>query len=138
VEAEMLARESLCIRTRVCDNDRVNVGPSCDLLARILTSQGSKGDEPMELFKRCLAIDIKNEGPDGANTAVSNLNLSIFYHQLAEIQQETQRRVEYLRLSKSKCEETVRINTMIYGFNDPQTIGASSQLSIISRKLSEA
>mmetsp|Transcript_23972 Transcript_23972/g.23015 ORF Transcript_23972/g.23015 Transcript_23972/m.23015 type:complete len:135 (+) Transcript_23972:2-406(+) len=134
----MLARESLRIRTRVCGNDQVNVGPSCDLLARILTSQGNIGDEPMELFERCLAIDIKNEGPDGANTAISNFNLGIFYHRLADTQQEIQRHAEYLCLSKSKFEEAVRIYTKIFGLDDPQTTRASSQLSIISLKLSEA
>jgi tetratricopeptide (TPR) repeat protein len=138
VKAEMLARESLRIRTRIYGNDHVNVGVSCGLLARILISQDNMVDETMELFERSHTIITKNNGPDGINTAISNFNLGNFYHQLADEQQETQRRVEYLCLSKSKFEEAVRIYTKIFGLDDPQTTRASSQLSIISLKLSEA
>jgi tetratricopeptide (TPR) repeat protein len=138
VKAEVLARESLRIRTRVYGNNQVNVGHSCDLLARILVSQDNLGDETMELFERALANDTKNSGPDGTNTAAANVNLGLFYFQLADTQQEIQRNIEYLRLSKSKYEEAVRIYTKIVGLENPQTIKASSMLSIISRKLSEA
>jgi tetratricopeptide (TPR) repeat protein len=138
VKAEMLARVSLCIKTRIYGNVHVDVGLNCDLLARILTSQGNLGDETMELFKRTLANDTKNHGPDGTTTAAANVNLGTFYFQLADTQQETQRNVEYLRLSKSKSEEAVRIYTKIFGPNNPQTVKASSQLSIITRKLSDA
>jgi tetratricopeptide (TPR) repeat protein len=138
VKAEMLARESLRIRTFLYDNDHVYVGFSCSLLAHILVSQGNLGNETMGLFERALANDIKNHGSDGTNTAISNLNLGAFYHKLADKQQISRRIVEYLCLSKSKLEEAVRIYTKVFGPDNPQTIEASSYLSFISRKLSEA
>jgi tetratricopeptide (TPR) repeat protein len=138
VKAEMLARESLRIRTRIHGNDHVNGGLSCSFLARILVSQGNLGDETMELLERALAITTKNNGPDGTNTAISNVHLGAFYHKLADKQQISRRKVEYLCLSKSKLEEAVRVYTKIFGLDNPQTIDNSSYLSFISRKLSEA
>jgi tetratricopeptide (TPR) repeat protein len=138
VEAEILARESLRIRTRLYDNDHVNVGVSCHLLGVILMSQYNLGDETMELFERSLANDTKNHGPDGTDTALSNLNLGVFYCELTDRQQNNERKIVYLHLSKAKSEEAVRIFTKIFGPNNPQTKEASSQLSIITRKLSEA
>jgi tetratricopeptide (TPR) repeat protein len=138
VKAEMLARESLRIRTRIYGNDHVNVGLSCHLLGGILMSQVNLGDETMELLERSLAIITKNGGPDGINSAAANLNLGAFYDQLADRQQNDERKIVYLHLSKAKYEEAVRIYTKIFGPNNPQSIGASSTLSIISPKLSEA
>jgi tetratricopeptide (TPR) repeat protein len=138
VKGEMLARESFRIRTRVCGNDDVNIGLSCSLLARILMSQDNLGDETMELFERALANNIKNGGPDGTNTAASNVNLGVIYDKLANRQQISRRKIVYLNLSKSKFEEAVRINTKIFGPDNPQSIEASSALSIILRRLSEA
>jgi tetratricopeptide (TPR) repeat protein len=138
VEAEILARESLRIRTHIYGNDHVNVGASCHLLGGILISQDNLGDETMELLERSLANDIKNYGLDGTNTAICNLNLGVFYDQLADRQQNDERKIVYLHLSEAKFEEAVRIYTKIFGPNNSQTIEASSALSIISRKLSEA
>jgi tetratricopeptide (TPR) repeat protein len=138
VKAEALARESLRIRTHVYGNDNVNVGLSCDLLAHILMSQGNLGDETMELLERSLANNTKNYGSDGTNTAISNFNLGNFYHHLADRQQIVPTKVEYLCLSKSKSEEAVRLYTKLFGPDNPKTIKASSKLSIILRKLSEA
>jgi tetratricopeptide (TPR) repeat protein len=138
VKAEMLARESLRIRTRVYGNDHIIVGLSCDLLGHTLMSQGNLGDETMELFERSLANHSKNYGSDESNIAISNFNLGNFYHQLADTQKISRRKVEYLCLSKSKFEEAVRIYTKIFGTDNPQTIEASSLLSIISLKLSMA
>jgi tetratricopeptide (TPR) repeat protein len=138
VKAEMLARESLRIRTHIYSNDHVNVGLSCSLLARLLVSQGNPGDETMELLEFSLANDTNNYGPDGSNTATSNFNLGLFYNHLADRQQNDERKIVYFHLLKSKFEEAVQIYTKIFGPNNPQTIDASSQLSIISRKLSEA
>jgi tetratricopeptide (TPR) repeat protein len=138
VKAEMLARESLRIRTRIYSNDHVHIGLSCSLLARILMSQGNLGDETMELFERSLVNDTKNNGPDGTNTAISNVNLGAFYDQLANRQQNDERKMACLHLSKSKFEEAVRIYTKIFGPDNPQSIEASSRLSIILRRISEA
>jgi tetratricopeptide (TPR) repeat protein len=138
VKAEMLARESIRIRTRLYGNDHINVGINYNLLGHILMSQDNYGDETMELLERSLAIITNNDGPDGTNTALSNLNLGVFYDQLSERQQNDERKIAYLHLSKAKSEEAVRIYTKIFGPNNPQTIEASSMFSIILRKLSEA
>jgi len=138
VKAEMLARESLRIRTRAYGNNHVNVGISCHLLGGILMSQNNLGNKTMELFERSLANDTKYYGPNVTNTAISNFNLGLFYHRLAYKQQIARREIEYLCLSKSKYEEAARIYTKIYGSDNQQTIGASSKLSLISRRLSEA
>jgi tetratricopeptide (TPR) repeat protein len=134
VKSEMLARESLRIRTRIYGNDHIELGISCSLLARILVSQDNIGNETIELFERSLITDTMCFGLDGINTAISNYNLGAFYHQLAD----TQQNVEYLRRSKSTFKEAVRIYSKIFGPDNPQTIEASSKLSIISRELSEA
>jgi hypothetical protein len=42
-------------------------------------SQGKLGNETKELLERFLAISIKNEGPDGINTAAANANLCFFF-----------------------------------------------------------
>jgi tetratricopeptide (TPR) repeat protein len=138
VKAEMLARESLRIRTRVYGNDNVNLGLTCSLLARILMSQDNLGDEKMELFERALANDTKHYGPDGTNVAIHNFNLGNFYHCLADKQQIAQRETEYLCLSKSKFGEAVRIYTKINSPHNQRTTSASSKLSIVSCRLSEA
>jgi hypothetical protein len=138
VKAEMLVIESLRIRTRIYGNDHKNVGHCCNLLARILVSQGNLGNETKELFERSHAIITMNYGPNGTNTGAFNFNLGAFYHKLVKTQQKTQRKIEYLLLSKLKYVESVRIWTKIYGPDHPQTMMASSQLSIILRELSEA
>jgi tetratricopeptide (TPR) repeat protein len=138
VKAEMLARESLRIRTRIYVNDHIEVGLSYDLLARILMSHDNLGDETMELLERSLAVSTKNYGPDAINTAISNSNLGAFYHRLADEQQNSQRKIEYLFRSNSIFKEVLRIYSKTFGPDNPQTIEASSQISIISHKLSEA
>jgi tetratricopeptide (TPR) repeat protein len=137
VKAEMLARESLRIRTLIYGKDHVHVGPSCDLLARILRSQDNLGDETMELFERSLANDTKYYGPNGTDAATSNFNLGNFYHHLANKQQIVRREIEYLYLSKSKYVAAVRIYTKIFGPDNTKTINAWSGLSLVFRKLYE-
>jgi hypothetical protein len=138
VKAEMLTRETIRIYTRIYNNDHINMGLSCTLLARILLSQGKLGNETMELFERSLVNDTKCFGPFFINLTSSNFNFGIFYHKLADTQQNAQKRKEYLSLSKSKFEEAVRIWTKIFGPDKPQTIEASYLLFIISLELSEA
>jgi tetratricopeptide (TPR) repeat protein len=137
VKAEMLVRESLRIRTRTYGNGNINVASSCGLLASILMSQGKLGNETMELFERSLANDTKHYGPDGTNTAISNFNFGNFYLHLANKQQISRRKVEHLHLSKSKYEEAVRIYTKVFDPDNPQTINASSALSLVLHKLYE-
>jgi hypothetical protein len=83
VRAEMLARESLRIRTLLDGNNHYCVGESIGLLANILRSQGNLGDEVRTLYERSLAIHSKHEGPH-TNTAICNIHLGQFYLQRAE------------------------------------------------------
>jgi hypothetical protein len=138
VKAEMLARESLRILIQLFDNNHPHVGISNGLLGNILQSQGNLGNETKELFERSLAINIKSDGPDGLNTAVANDNFGNFYEKKAESQQTAEIQKEYLHLSQSKYKEALRIYATTLGPDNPKTVQASSLLSSISRKLSEA
>jgi tetratricopeptide (TPR) repeat protein len=137
VKAEMLARESLRIRTRIFHNDNQSIGMSTSLLANILLSQGNLGNETKELFERSLAIYTKSGGPDGINTAVANGNMGDFYHQLAALQQTAATKREYLCLSQSKYKEAMRIYIKAFGPDNPETIRETSRLSFVSSKLLE-
>jgi hypothetical protein len=86
LKAEELAREALRIRSLIYISADDRIGGSCDLLARILQSQGKFEDETQGLFERALAICIRNEGPYGVNTAISNINIGNYYLQFARIQ----------------------------------------------------
>jgi hypothetical protein len=140
VKAEMLVRESYRIRIGLRGGDRVDidVGHSCDLLGSILASQGKLDNETMELFERSSAVNIKNYGLDGTNTANSIVNFGMFYQLLAGKQQNTEKRLEYLRLSKSKYDEAIRIYIKNFGLNSPQTMMASRRSSNISCLMSVA
>jgi hypothetical protein len=138
VRAEMLARESLRIRTQLYGNDHHRVGESIGLLAAILIKQGNLENEVKELCERSLAIHVKQEGPDGVSTSIGNSNLGIFHRQLAGTDLSTDERKEHLRLSVSHFTEALRINTKIFGPDHHDTIDVASDLSIISRTLSEA
>jgi hypothetical protein len=138
VKAEMLARESLRIRARLYCSNHLYVGFSMGLLGGVLRRQGNVGDEVRELYERALAIKVKYDGPDGGNTAVSNLNLGYFHNQVSQSNLSASKRKEHLSLSKSYFEEALRIYTKIFGPDHPDTIGAASHLSMISLELSEA
>jgi tetratricopeptide (TPR) repeat protein len=137
-KAEKLARESFRIRTRLYGGDHANVGASASLLARVLQAQGKLGIETKQLYEHSLAIFVKNFGPEGLNTAVSYHNLGIFHHQQAETSQSAGKRNEHLSLSVSKFNEVLRIYTKLFGPGHPNTVQASSELSTIAHKLSEA
>jgi hypothetical protein len=79
----MLASESLRIRAQLFGNDDYIVGESITLLANILKKQSNMGDDVKELDERSLAIDVKNEGPDGVNASIGNTNLGHFDEELA-------------------------------------------------------
>jgi hypothetical protein len=137
VKAEMLARESLRIRSRFYDAHHALVAMSIGLLASILQAQGNLGSETKELHERSLAIDIRNCGSEGVNTAVSNYNMGDFYHLRAQVSETAQTKKDNLQLSESKYKESLRINAVVFGPDHRDTVRDSSQLSIISRKLSE-
>jgi tetratricopeptide (TPR) repeat protein len=138
VRAEMLARESLRIRSQLYDNDHYCVGDSIALLANILRMQGNLGAEVKELFERSLAIDVKHEGLDGVNTSISNKNLGGFYEELAFTDLTSEERKEHLCLSESYYSEALRINTKIFGPAHHDTIKAASELLKVSHALLEA
>jgi hypothetical protein len=61
-----------------------------------------------------------------------------FFNLRAEESQTAEANKIHLQLAESKYKESLRIKTVIFGPDHPKTIRASSTLSIISRKLSEA
>jgi tetratricopeptide (TPR) repeat protein len=138
VKAEKLVRESLRIRTRLHGGDHAQVGISSSILAHILQAQGKLKIETKELYERSLAIITKNYGSEGINTAASNFNLGDFYYQQAVESLSIGILKERLSLSLSKFNEALRINTKLFGPDHPDTVKASSQLSIVTRELSEA
>jgi hypothetical protein len=138
VGAEMLARESLRIRTQIYSNGHQRVGGSIALLAGILKKQGNLGAEVKELFERSLAIEVKHEGPDGVNTSISNTNLGYYHEELAFTDLTSEEKKEHLHLSKSYYTEALRIKTKIFGPANHKTINAASNVSKITRTLSEA
>jgi tetratricopeptide (TPR) repeat protein len=138
VKAEKLTRESLRIRSRLYDAYHINVGYSSCLLATILQSQGHLGSETQELHERSLAIDIKHFGSEGVHNATSNHNMGNFFNLRAEESQSAEAKKIHLKLAESKYKESLRIKSEVFGPDYPRTIRASSTLSIISLKLSEA
>jgi hypothetical protein len=138
VKAEKLIRESLHIRSYLYDAHHHLFGMTLGLLANILQAQGNLGSETEELHERALAIHIKNFGSEEVNTAFSNYNIGNFYYLRAQASPTAETKKYHLQLSKSKYKESLRILIVVFGPDNPRTISASSQLSIISRKLSEA
>jgi tetratricopeptide (TPR) repeat protein len=125
VKAEKLVRESLRIRSHLYDAHHQYLGISVSLLARILQSQG---------YERALAIDLKNYGSEGINTAISSFNMGDFYSLRAYKSQTT---VTHLLLSESMYKESLRIYTNLYGPDHPHSVRTSSRLYFTSRQLSE-
>jgi tetratricopeptide (TPR) repeat protein len=130
-KAEVLARESLRIRTQLND-DGADTGVSVKLLAFILDSQYKQGDETTELYERILAIDTKHGGPDGMNTAISNVALGDYYHRLAKGDRTSYARNEHQDISIRKYKEALRIFTKVFGPDNPRSREVLSTLSIIS------
>jgi tetratricopeptide (TPR) repeat protein len=137
VKSEELAREALRLRILIFGHQHSDVGASCLLLAEILQSQGILGDETSGLYKRALAIAIRNEGPDGFNDAIGNGNLAGFYHRLARIQPTYKSKRTHLLTSKSYYEESQRIWSKIDGPTHPRTVEATSGLNTVLRELSQ-
>jgi hypothetical protein len=135
-KAEELARESLRIGTLIYGGNHTNVGLSCDLLANILREQMKLGDETKVLYARYIAISIRNDGSDGANTATGNFNIANFYRVLALIQPTVDSKQAKLILAKSHFVESLRIYTKIYGSTHPKSLDAASALAIVLSDIS--
>jgi hypothetical protein len=136
LKAEELAREALRIRSLKHNSDDDRIGASCNLLARILQSQGKFEDETKGLFERSLAIFIRREGPDGINNAISNINSGNYYYELARRQPTVDTKRKYFLISKLHIEEGFRIRTKILGPTHPNTVQAASILSDVISALS--
>jgi tetratricopeptide (TPR) repeat protein len=136
VRAEMLVRESLRINSQLFCHDNESIGASVDLLASILRSQGKLGHETKELHERSLATETKHHGADGLKTAVANTNIGVFYYKLTQQERSSKTIIEHLRLSLSHHKEAMRIYTKIFGPDNPRTMKALSNVSILSSILS--
>jgi hypothetical protein len=130
IKAEGLARESICIKDRL-HGARIDVGRNCRLLAKILEKQGELGDETKELLERSLAIFTRNEGPDGANTAIVNSSVGSFHYQLAMRCSTGHSKRTQLLLAKSYLDEAIRIETKTRNPTHPNRVAAASSLSTI-------
>jgi hypothetical protein len=137
MKAEMLARESLRIRTLIYGRDHNLVEMSCNLLANILRSQGNLGDETRGLYEHSLVLSIRNHGPDGLNTAIRNKNLGYFYSMLAGKQPTVDAKRTQQLLSKSCYENALRIYSKIYSPTHSDTVNTSSLLTAVLRELSQ-
>jgi tetratricopeptide (TPR) repeat protein len=137
IKAEKLAGESLHIRTQLNGPDHDRVGLSNILLAKILKVQGKLGDETKELLERALAIHIRNEGPDGPNTAAATINIGRLYYQLAMTQTIVGTKRIQLLLAKSSFQEASHIGTKIYSPTHPDRVGVAPLLSAVLNELSK-
>jgi hypothetical protein len=138
VRAEMLARESLRIRSRLYSHDNECIGTCASLLSGILLAQGKVDHETKELIERTIAIYTKHCGVDGANTAFAYTILGNFYYDKSEARATNLTKKKCLSLSIIQYKEALRIYTKLFGPNNPKTKGLSSSLRDILRELSEA
>jgi tetratricopeptide (TPR) repeat protein len=137
IKAEGLAREAIRILDKLHDVHISKVsGIFCLLLAKILWRQGKLGDETKELFERSLAICVRDEGPDGVNTALANSHTGQFHYQVAMTSSIVHTKRTQLLLAKSYLDEAVRIESKIHDPKHPKRVMAASLLSIILRELS--
>jgi hypothetical protein len=134
-KAEELARESLRIASLVKDSNHYRVGMACNLLANIFMGQGKLGDETRGLHERCLAIFIRNKGPDGSDAAVGNYNLGLFYGKLAGVQTTVDSEQKQLLLSKAYYKESQQIRLKMYGPTHPDTVASASKLATVVSEL---
>jgi tetratricopeptide (TPR) repeat protein len=134
-KAEELAREALRIKTISYSSENHAASKSCDLSAQILSAQNDFGDKTRVLFQRCLAIFVRNEGPNEFNTALANLRIGRFYYQLSRIQTAVDSFRAQLPLAQSHFEESLRIYLKIHGPSYPPAVSTSEQLAEVLRHL---
>lgn len=139
VKAEKLARESLRIRIQLYDSEHFKIGDCSFLLARILQSRKDLGDETRDLFIRALGIFTRNEGPDGSNTAEGNIRVGEYYYQLFKLLElkeentveESLEVIKLLFLAKKHLGEGCRIESLLYGHDNPSTYEAVDLLAAV-------
>jgi hypothetical protein len=133
IKAEGLAREAIRIRFQLLDS---GIGGYYMLLAKILLKQKNFGDETRDSYERSLADFIRNEGPDGVNTAAGNTEFGRFYYQFAIEQSIVHTKRTQLLLANSYLDEAVRIEIKIHSQTHPNRVAAASLLSIVLNELS--
>jgi hypothetical protein len=136
IKAEGLAREAIRIINKLHDVHMSRASACYLLLAKILLTQGKLGDETKKLFERSLGICIRNEGPDGANTAVVNHDICQFHYKIAMTSSTAHTKQTQLLLAKSYCDEAIRIEIKIHNPTHPNRVIAVSLLSAVLRELS--
>jgi hypothetical protein len=137
IKAEGLVRESIRIRSLIFGSGHSLEGIGCILLARILRLQQKLGDETKDQLERSLAVFMRNEGIDGANTACSNNNIGEFYYQLATVQTTLDGKRTQLLLAKQYFDEGIRIQTKLFDPTHPNTLAAKIFLSRVVKHLSQ-
>jgi hypothetical protein len=91
-KAEMLVRESLCIRMKVYGNNHVLVGQCLNILVNKLLSLGKLEEETERFLERNLANAIRNEGADGLITTEANSSFGRYHYELSVIIHHSYRR----------------------------------------------
>jgi tetratricopeptide (TPR) repeat protein len=135
IKAEGLAREAIRIKDKLHGALDIRVSGYYLLLAKILQKQGKLGDETKELYERSLAICVRNEGPNGANTTTITINIGQFHHKIAMTSSTLHTIRTQLLVAKSYFDEAVRIETKIHNPAHPNRVMAASLLSRILREL---
>jgi hypothetical protein len=136
-KAEELGRECLHIGILAYGSSQNEVGLGCNLLVRILKAQGNFGDETRGLYERFLALSLRNEGPEGVNTATGHYNVGFFCLELAQKQSTVDSKRTQLQLAKSLFFEAQRIFSKAYGPTDLHNVEASFCLTNILTYLSQ-
>jgi tetratricopeptide (TPR) repeat protein len=137
IKAEGLAREAMRIRVQLHGAYDSGISVYYLLLAKILRKQGNFGDEAKELYERSLSILVRNEGPDGANTAFGNIAIGQYIYEFALKQSIIDTKRTQLLQAKSYFDEAVRIETKIHSQTHINRVTAVSLLSYISIELSK-
>jgi len=141
VKAELLVREAYRIWQELYEQDHAYIREALFLLCNLLNTQGKLGDEVKELNELCLAFILKLEGSDAKNTAVWNVYLGGYHHQLAEIYLGADRK-EQLRLSLTYFKEAVRIHVKIMDQDASAVVSdfvsTAHKMNMISKLFKEA
>jgi hypothetical protein len=135
-KAELLERETLRIRG-LDSNKMCKPHHSTSLIGQILRTQGNLGDETRGFYELALANYIKEEGMDSGNVAVAYENLGNFYEDLSITQLTSEIKKESLSFAKSYYEESMRIDTKIYGTDHAFIIEIEGKISKITCELSD-
>jgi phosphopentomutase len=93
-KSEGLGRKKFQILIALYGDNHHKISDMYTMLGKVLAARGNLGVETQGLYKRALAIYIRNHS-DGADTAAGHVNIAGFYSQQGEIRHtyESKRRV---------------------------------------------